>query len=37
LIFAASARISRQWAIQPGSRPKANMTVNMLVGIDIAR
>ena len=29
--------ISFQWAIQPGRRPSANITVNMLVGMPIAR
>ena len=32
-----SSFCSFQWAIQPGRRPIANITVNMLVGIPIAR
>ncbi len=30
-------RASRRWAIHPGSRPRANITVNMLVGMPRAR
>ena len=32
-----SSCCSFQWAIQPGSRPMANMTVNMFVGMPMAR
>jgi hypothetical protein len=29
--------ISFHWAIQPGKRPKANITVNIRVGMPMAR
>ena len=32
-----SSTISFQWAIQPGRRPSANITVNMFVGMPSAR
>jgi len=33
---ASSARGSRTWGIQPGSRPRANTTVNLSAGIPMA-
>jgi hypothetical protein len=37
IFVVGSLIISRQCAIQPGSRPSANSTVNMRVGKPIAR
>ena len=37
IFFDAERCISRQWAIQPGKRPRANNTVNISTGKPIAR